>query len=72
MNEDLETVPIDPAAEVRPCPFCGAKMYWLGVSGISRIVVPRFWHPGTMNDTDCVLSGRGFRMDEVEAFNRRV
>ncbi len=71
MIQSLETAEIDPPASVDPCPFCGAIPYWLGVRRADGIV-DHFWHPGATNDTDCVLAGQGYWLDQVTNWNRRA
>lgn len=71
MIETLESTAIDAPEYAKPCPFCGAEPYWLGIVIHAGRVEPHFYHPGAVTDKDCVLAGRGHSLDELAAWNSR-
>ena len=73
MIQTVEFKPLegDPPAKVSVCPFCGAAPYWLLIEARDGWE-PTFYHPGVATDTDCVMSGKGFSLAEVAAWNRRT
>ncbi len=54
----------------RPCPFCQAELERHEIT-YPNTSLPVFFHPGTITDNSCVLSGRGFYEDQREMWNRR-
>jgi len=50
---------------IKPCPFCGQHLRFV------RRVQDVFFHPGVVTDTDCFLSGRGVRVNELPNWNKR-
>jgi hypothetical protein len=52
--------------KVPPCPFCG-KAFVEPPNPVSPIV----FHPGTITDGDCALSGMGFREHQFAMLNKR-
>lgn len=53
----------------RECPFCGAELgFWEWETRPDRAA---WFHPGTITDGECILSGKGFYPYQRELWNRR-
>lgn len=53
------------AAHLRGCPFCAANMLMYQRADY-------FCHPGVASDTDCLLSGKCFKLDDSAKWNGRA
>lgn len=58
--------------KLAPCPFCGGALKKKGVYTGPGVYEAVWFHPGVVTDTDCLLSGRGFYSQELEAWNTRA
>lgn len=59
--------------ELKPCPFCGAKLRGGHVTekaiGDAEAL---WWHPGVVRDGDCLLSGKGYWQSQLPIWNTRT
>lgn len=61
----------EPKEALEPCPFCGAHLHPAKEVSHPRSGLAKM-HPGTIDDGDCPLSGWGFYMEQLAAWNTRA